>query len=46
MGKEYGKLLTEDFDSIIHIHVLENKGEENGRHHTVFSYGHVFVKYV
>lgn len=46
MEEEYGKLLTEDFDSIIHIHVLENKGEENGRHHTVFSYGHVFVKYV
>jgi len=44
MRKEYDDKMTECSEFIIHIRVLENKGG-SGRHHMVFSCGHVFVKH-
>lgn len=44
MGKEYEDMMTESSEFIIHICALENE-EGSGRHHMVFSCGHVFVKH-
>lgn len=42
--KEYSEPMTESFDLIFHLCVLQHKGE-SGRHHIVFSFRHVFLKH-
>lgn len=43
MRKEYGDMMIESFEFLIHILILENKGE-SGKHHMMFTCRRVFVK--